>query len=259
MRGKVVLVHKILADEAKRIKTLLSFHLHSRSHSHIPNAHSHFPSHSQAETTITRHSELPPPIDTPRPLVVKQDGKSYPRNPSNGYVSGYPDGFFGCGSSAHRFRQYKDHSDSEVCKVYWQELWAHVLHTRKRPCAPFIVKVPNNSINSYTPPTPTTSILKHSMGRGSHMHKLAWQTSNKRPRFFTISVLLSNISSPNQKSMPISINNSFPSVHMNIGLLVDEENKMRMLVDTSAAMNTGNLDYHKWVMSQCPSMVAEYL
>ena len=34
---------------------------------------------------------------------------------------------------------------------------------------------------------------------------------------------------------------------------------MRMLVDTGAAMNTGNLAYHQWVMSQCPSMVAEYL
>ena len=59
--------------------------------------------------------------------------------------------------------------------------------------------------------------------------------------------------------MPISINISLSSVHLNIGLLVDEENKIRMLVDTSAAMNTGNLDYHKWLMSQCPSMVAEYL
>ena len=34
---------------------------------------------------------------------------------------------------------------------------------------------------------------------------------------------------------------------------------MRMLVDTGAAMNTGNLDYHKWAMSQCSNMVAEYL
>jgi len=34
---------------------------------------------------------------------------------------------------------------------------------------------------------------------------------------------------------------------------------MRMLVDTSAAVNTEVLDYHKWLISQCPSMVAEYL
>ena len=59
--------------------------------------------------------------------------------------------------------------------------------------------------------------------------------------------------------MPISINNSLPTIHLTTGLIVDEENKMRMLVGTGAAMNTGNLDYHKWVMPQCPSMVAEYL
>ena len=108
LRGKVVIVHKTLADEEKRIKKLLSSHLRPRSHSHVPNALSQYSSNSQAETSITRHSELPPPIDTPRLMVVKQGGKSSPQNPSNDYVSKYPDGFFGylgCGSSTHRFRQ----------------------------------------------------------------------------------------------------------------------------------------------------------
>ena len=59
--------------------------------------------------------------------------------------------------------------------------------------------------------------------------------------------------------MPISINNALPSIHLTIGLIIDEENKMCMLVDTGAIMNTDNLDCHKWVMTQCPSMVAEYL
>ena len=178
LKEKAVIVHKTLADEAKRIKKLLSSHLHPRSHSHshVPNALSHYSSNSQAETTITRHSELPPLIDTPKPMVVKQDGKSYPQNPSNGYVSKYPDGFFGClgyGSSTHRFRKCKDHSDPAVRKVYWRELWAHVAHTRKRPCNPFIADVPSNSITSQTPPVPTTSVLKHGMGRGSHVNKPA--------------------------------------------------------------------------------------
>ena len=34
---------------------------------------------------------------------------------------------------------------------------------------------------------------------------------------------------------------------------------MRMLLDTGAAMNTGSLTYHLWVMSQCPEMVAEII
>ena len=262
LREKAVIVHKTLADEAKRIKKLLSTHLHPRSHQHVPNALSHYTSNSQAETTITRHSDRTSSIDTPRPMVVKQDGKSYPTNPSNGYVSKYPDSFFGClgcGSTDHQFRKCKDNRNHDVRKVYWQELWAHFPHTQKRPAGPLTTDVPSNSITSQTPPVPPTSVLKHGLGRGSHVNRPAWHTSDKRPRFFTISVLLSNISSPNQKPMPISINNSLPSVHLNVGLLVDEENKMRMLLDTSAAMNTGNLAYHQWVMSQCPSMVAEYL
>ena len=34
---------------------------------------------------------------------------------------------------------------------------------------------------------------------------------------------------------------------------------MRMLLDTGAAMNSGSLTYHLWVMSQCPEMVAEFI
>ena len=59
--------------------------------------------------------------------------------------------------------------------------------------------------------------------------------------------------------MPISINNSLPSIYLHIGSIADDKNKMRKLVDTGAVMTTGNKAYHQWVMSQCPSMVAEYL
>ena len=59
--------------------------------------------------------------------------------------------------------------------------------------------------------------------------------------------------------MPISINNSLPSVNLHLGLIEDEENKMRMLVNTGAAMNSGNLAYYLWVMSKCPEMVVEFI
>ena len=38
-----------------------------------------------------------------------------------------------------------------------------------------------------------------------------------------------------------------------------EDNGIRMLVDTGAAMNSGHLDYHFWVMSQCPEMIVDFL
>jgi len=45
---------------------------------------------------------------------------------------------------------------------------------------------------------------------------------------------------------------------LHLGMPEDNENKMPMLVDTGTAMNTGNLRFHMWVMSQCPNIVDEF-
>ena len=58
--------------------------------------------------------------------------------------------------------------------------------------------------------------------------------------------------------MPIPINNSLPSVCLHLGSVEDEENKMRMLLDTGAAMNSCSLTYHLWFISQCPEMMGEF-
>ena len=52
--------------------------------------------------------------------------------------------------------------------------------------------------------------------------------------------------------MYISINNSLPSINLHIDNPEDDENHIRILGDTGAVMNTGSLEYHLWVMSQCP-------
>ena len=59
--------------------------------------------------------------------------------------------------------------------------------------------------------------------------------------------------------MPFSINNSLPFLSILLSLTVEANNGMMMLVDTGPAMNSGHLDYHLWVMFQCPEMVAEFL
>ena len=46
---------------------------------------------------------------------------------------------------------------------------------------------------------------------------------------------------------------------MYIDSIADGENKMRSLVDTSAAMSTYSKVYHQYVMYQYPRMIAEYL
>ena len=81
----------------------------------------------------------------------------------------------------------------------------------------------------------------------------------KRARFCAIFARVEHISPSTQKPMPIPINKSLPSVCLHLGSVEDEENKMRMLLDTRAAINSGNLTYHHWVMSQCPEMVGEFI
>ena len=92
MREQVVLIQKTLAHESRIIKKLLSSHSHSRSHSNLNHAHSLF-SNSQAETTITQHSNTSPSLDLSKYLVVIGDGNVYPRNPTNGYTSKFPMAF----------------------------------------------------------------------------------------------------------------------------------------------------------------------
>ena len=59
--------------------------------------------------------------------------------------------------------------------------------------------------------------------------------------------------------MIIKIKNSHPSINFHLGGKKDVGNRMRMLVDTDAAMKTENLNYHLWVISQCPEIVTECL
>ena len=81
---------------------------------------------------------------------------------------------------------------------------------------------------------------------------------NSKARWYTIFVHVTNILSSPKNSMPISINNSLPSMCLHLGILEDDENRMQMLVDTGAVMNTSDLKYHLWVMAQCPDIVEEF-
>ena len=50
-------------------------------------------------------------------------------------------------------------------------------------------------------------------------------------------------------AMHITINCSLQSVNLQYGILEDDENGIRMLVDIGAVMNTDNQPYHLWIMS----------
>ena len=70
--------------------------------------------------------------------------------------------------------------------------------------------------------------------------------------------MISILSFP-KKPIAISIINSLPSINLHIHNPDDDENRMHMLVDTEATINTRHLQYHLWVISQCPEMADEYL
>ena len=175
-----MLVDQTLADESTRIKKLLSSYLNSCSYSYPNHIHSLF-SNYQAETTITQYSNTSPSLDLTKLLVVKEGGKSYLRNHTNGYVSKFTDGFFGClgcESNSYIFREWKDQRDSVVYNVYWQEFYAHILRRGEKLTTSFTLEVSANSTTFAPPPlfdnqislAPSTSTIKHSLGRGiSHI------------------------------------------------------------------------------------------
>jgi len=59
--------------------------------------------------------------------------------------------------------------------------------------------------------------------------------------------------------MPISIDNKLPCVDLKLGYGSTRTPSLRALVDSGAAMNSGNLSYHREAMSRYPDIVAEYL
>ena len=123
LREHAIIVHKNLADESKRIKQILSSHLLPRLQSTLIDSTNYHYSHAQAEETIVQHCNLTSNVDSSsKPLVVKEDGQSYPKNSTNGYISRYPNGVFGnldCGASRHQFTECKDNRVNTVRSLYW--------------------------------------------------------------------------------------------------------------------------------------------
>ena len=94
----------------------------------------HFNNAYQVDKTIQTE------INKERSLVKGRDGRLYPKNPMNDYISQYADGFngcLGCGSTDHRFRECTRRNNKVVRERFWYELWAHVLSTRKKQSAAF--------------------------------------------------------------------------------------------------------------------------
>ena len=104
-----ILEHQKLVDETKCISKLLPSLIYPRSNSNFYSdyIHSHF-SNSQVEITMEQHTNTSPQlVSQSKPLVIKEDRKRYPKNPTNTYISRYSDDFFGCLSYGSSNRMFK--------------------------------------------------------------------------------------------------------------------------------------------------------
>jgi hypothetical protein len=58
--------------------------------------------------------------------------------------------------------------------------------------------------------------------------------------------------------MPIAIDNGLPHITFQLGTTASQE-MLQGLMDTCGALNTGFLPFHQWIMSENPSLIAEYI
>ena len=59
--------------------------------------------------------------------------------------------------------------------------------------------------------------------------------------------------------MPLDLDNGLPGFLVHFGTCDDNKISMLCHVDTCAAMNTGNLLFHQWIITTYPDVIAEYV
>lgn len=77
--------------------------------------------------------------------------------------------------------------------------------------------------------------------------------------FVTIGRVLVSTLAAKGAPMPLDVDNGLPGVEMRLGTTDDTEVTFICHVDTCAAMSTGNLQLHEWIMTTYPDIVAEYI
>jgi len=289
LREATVAAQRAMEEEKKRIRAMINsftpphnsgntFH-NSSNPSHSPSYSNlmHYGPGSIAEQTLSAHRGNQPQVDDPNKPLVKRGDLFYPQNPETKFISKFPvhfRGCLGCGNPDHLFRACSQRGDSNVRHQFWNEMRAHIPASRKNDR-----DQQHGSTNTMTvdvaPITGTTPSTPSSAGVGRKVNNLpAWMTSrpsesvvdadkpasdNVEPWFLPIMARITAMDVAACLPMPIQINNNLPCIDFCLGLKETQELRMRMLVDSGAAMNSGNKNYHRQAMHRYPDMVAEYL
>ena len=86
------------------------------------------------------------------------------------------------------------------------------------------------------------------------------ETTKKNGRLFvTLGSVLGSTLGAKGAPMPLDVDNGLPGIKMRFGKTEDTKVTLICNVDTCAAMSTGNLQLHEWIMTTYPEIVAEYI
>ena len=187
---------------------------------------------------------------------------------------------------------------SKEYKDFLHDLWAHKPHTKKAsPQIPqgTVHTISHNQqyqspLPSRLPPIPApipakkpshTEASREIDNRPAWMSKRGSQAANisereksvsfnadnisdednlHRGRFYVYfgHLLVSNAALPSLRPMPLGLDNNLPGIVIRAGTSKTDMITFLCHVDSCAAMNTGNLLLHQYVMMKNPSIVAEY-
>jgi len=217
-----------------------------------------------------------------------EDGVNYPMHPSgnNGH-STYPVGFFGCfacGATSHKYRDCRERNSQEGRQRFTFNLHCHkpslFFKRRSMETSQFSGRStsfdPGHSDRSNSDyrnsrtndRSPAPSRYTRPGDRGSNeINRPAWmnrtsgntykRTGDNSKSAFVVNLRSYNVSESKLRRMPIDSINELPHLNFPIGPKEDEVT-ISSLFDTGAALNTGFLSYHKFIMRTRPELVAEY-
>ena len=252
---------------------------------------------SAAESVMSQYSSLPPPNPSPpvlpadqtpfvplshAPLTADQDPNVI-IDPYTGYVSPHPRDFhgcLGCGDSIHQYKDCPMNKTEPTHTLFTLNFLARYPERRRYPPRSSeitaLVTIPAPDLASA--PATAPSILRQSsptgLGRGTRATLPAWITrkspygptptadsSKKRVRLATITVkLLQHTASPSPrpKPFPIRVDNQLPTITIDLGTTTSCPVSLDCLYDTCAAVSTGNLTFHRWIITTYPELVHSY-
>ena len=229
------------------------------------------PQDSLAETTIWQHQNIQPHEDIS--FVIKQ-GQSYLSCTIKGrlIVSNWPADFLGClscGSSNHFWQQCPHNiaGNTAAKQKFFDNLWCHKPHTyRSRPLIASISPKaapprPAPLLNSTHPigqlhlPPPSLELPTPPSGYTNN--------NNKHPATHlfanTANILQHFIPGTHIPKMPITIHNGLPCINLTFGPL-DNTSAITLaaLWNSWVALDSSNLQFHCWIMSQYPHLVSDF-